>query len=241
MFGQPLTLDLNFDHQNFAMNVVEAQFIDTLFRVDDSLTPAGELIQKLNILFISVFVTDLAANMVLNWGMPFFRNPWNVLDMGLILASVLSTYTFQRFVVFRLVRILRVLRIFGKVDVLRQIVSALGASLFPVGSAFSMLVIMICMCKYCLQRDYRLGGVADFAVLTPSCTPNSDSTSFSFPAPASGAGRRNPGGVALQRAGAERLRQVQQGLHDHVQDHGGGHVGGRDALHRRDGRTEPGP
>jgi hypothetical protein len=167
MFGQPLTLDLNFDHQNFAINVVEAQFIDTLFRVDDSLTPAGEMVHKLNILFISLFVTDLAANMIVNWGMPFFRNPWNVLDVVLILASVLSTYLFPRLVVLRLVRILRVLRIFGKVDVLRQIVSALGASLFPVASAFFILVIMICMCKCCLEREFSLGGVAIFCCLDP--------------------------------------------------------------------------
>jgi hypothetical protein len=140
------------EYQNFAMNIVEAQCIDTFFNADHSLTKAGQWLQALHFLFLTFFFLEITVNIVVNWGKQFFHSPWNVLDLVLVLASFLSTFTFPHQVVLRLVRILRVLRIFGKVDVLRQVFSALGAALFPVASAFFILIIMICMCKFCLSR-----------------------------------------------------------------------------------------
>jgi hypothetical protein len=142
--------DLNFCHvsrQNFVLNIVETQLIDDLSNPDGTLTGIGSQIRILNIFFLGVFVIELLMNLAANWWRRFLRSPWNILDVAMVTSGLLSTLSLH-LVVLRLLRIARVLRIFGKVRVLREIISALASSLIPMASAFFILVIMMCMCEY---------------------------------------------------------------------------------------------
>jgi voltage-gated sodium channel len=135
-----------FFHQNFVLNIVETQLIDDISNPDGSLTTIGSQIRSLNILFLGVFVIELLMNIAANWWRRFLRSPWNLLDVAMVTSGVLSTFSLHM-VVLRLLRIARVLRIFGKVRVLREIISALASSLIPMASAFFILVVMMCMCE----------------------------------------------------------------------------------------------
>jgi hypothetical protein len=128
------------------LNIVETQLIDDLSNLDGSLTGIGSKIRILNIFFLGVFVIELLINMVANWWRRFFTSPWNLLDVAMVMSGILSTMSLH-LVVLRLLRIARILRIFGKVRVLREIITALASSLIPMASAFFILVIMMCMCE----------------------------------------------------------------------------------------------
>ncbi len=132
--------------QNFVLNIVETQLIDDISNPDGSLTTIGSRIRILNIFFLNVFVIELLVNIAANWWRRFLRSPWNLLDVAMVTSGVLSTFSLHM-VVLRLLRIARVLRIFGKVRVLREIISALASSLIPMASAFFILVVMMCMCE----------------------------------------------------------------------------------------------
>jgi len=102
--------------------------------------------------FTIIFVIELVINLAAHWFWDFWQDTWNVFDFVVVSVSMVSLFsdlgsaTAIRSV--RLLRAFRVLRLFGRLNEIRKIISAIGQSLFPVANAF--VIVLLIMCVYAI-------------------------------------------------------------------------------------------
>ena len=107
--------------------------------------------------FTACFTAELIVNLVANWFWPFFTDAWALFDLVVVFVSLLALIAGDMPGVntLRLMRAFRVVRLFGRLESLRQIIDALSASMLPVGNA---LLIMLLITRYRVlqQSAFRL-------------------------------------------------------------------------------------
>ena len=103
-------------HQNFAVNIAEAQLNPQLIGPDGSKTPTALSLDRLDFCFTCIFVAELLVNLYANWLGPFLRNGYNVVDAAVIVLSVatLAGASVLPMSVVRTMRAFRAVRLFGK-------------------------------------------------------------------------------------------------------------------------------
>jgi hypothetical protein len=131
--------------QNFVVSVAEAQIEPAkLLLPDGSPTPVKRTLDNLNVAFTIIFTFELLANLFSNWLRPFLANSWSVIDAGIVGMSliVLGPIDFP----VSILRALRVVRLFGRLESSKKILSALSVSIVPMCNAFliNLIVAMIC-------------------------------------------------------------------------------------------------
>ena len=98
--------------------------------------------------FNVVFAFELAINMFANWMYKFIRSGWNWFDLFIVLMSLLDFGPFDNPLwLVRLMRAFRVVRLFGRVNELTKMISAITASLFPMLNAFVVLLVVVSICE----------------------------------------------------------------------------------------------
>ncbi len=135
--------------QNFLSSIIEAQFGRKLVLQDGSTTHLGEMMDKLNLFFTAYFTLELFINAYANWIQVFMHNGWNYLDVFIVLMSLLDLGALNIpdwFV--KLVRAFRVIRLFGRINALKKMATAVTASIFPMMNAFVILLIVLSICAY---------------------------------------------------------------------------------------------
>lgn len=130
---------------SFVTNVLEVQLNPA--ETDLELT---RLFSDVDIVFTVLFVLELLLNLFVHWLRPFFQEWWNIFDFVVVSVSVISLFTSSigsatAMRSIRLMRAFRVLRLFGRLQELRNIVEALGRSLVPVASAFTIVTLVLCV------------------------------------------------------------------------------------------------
>ena len=126
------------------MSVAEAQISPERLLHDGSPTFIKRTLDLLNIIITIVFTVELMLNLVANWINPFLANTWSVFDAVIVAMSiiVLGPLDFP----ISILRALRVVRLFGRLESSKKILSALSVSLVPMCNAFliNLIVAMIC-------------------------------------------------------------------------------------------------
>ena len=127
--------------QNFTVCMLDAQY-----KYNNSET-FDDLIRRINYVFSAIFAVELAINLFANWLTAFVRNGWNWLDVFIVLMSLIDfgPLSIPDWLV-RLMRAVRVVRLFGRVQQLNNMISAITASLFPMMNAFIVLNIVLSIC-----------------------------------------------------------------------------------------------
>jgi hypothetical protein len=126
---------------------MEAQFGRRLVLQDGSSTRLGDMVDQLNLFFTAYFTLELLINAYANWFHAFIYNGWNHLDVFIVLMSLLDLGAFNIpdwFV--KLVRAFRVIRLFGRINALKKMATAVTASIFPMMNAFVILLIVMSIC-----------------------------------------------------------------------------------------------
>lgn len=99
----------------------------------------GPVILFLDTLFLSIFVIEILARLVVK-RLEFFKNGWNVFDMLIIgFALVPSTGPLQ---VLRALRIIRILRLASVIPSMRRVVSGLVTAIPGMGSIILLLMLI---------------------------------------------------------------------------------------------------
>ena len=184
------------------------------------------LLDDLNTFFVYFFTAELALNAFAHWIHPFVEDWWNLLDTVIILSSLLSSVIpGQPASLVEILQAVRVLRLLGRIDGLRRVVSALGLALRPVVNVFFVLFLLMSIGAALKNRGFQR---ARLLVSPPRsrhiCTAVERTCH----------GRCGHRGALLRGRGARLLRRVQRGLlHPLPRD------GGR-ALARRAAAPEPG-
>jgi hypothetical protein len=127
------------------VSVAEAQIEPArLLLPDGSPTLTKRTLDLLNVGFTIVFTIELLANLFSNWLRPFLSNTWSVIDAGIVAMSliVLGPIDFP----VSILRALRIVRLFGRLESSKKILSALSVSIVPMCNAFliNLIVAMIC-------------------------------------------------------------------------------------------------
>ena len=127
--------------QNFIVCMLDAQYKHNNSETFDT------LIRRINYVFSAIFAVELAINLFANWLNAFVRNGWNWLDVCIVLMSFsdFGPLNIPDWLV-RLMRAVRVVRLFGRVQQLNKMISAITASLFPMMNAFIVLNIVLSIC-----------------------------------------------------------------------------------------------
>jgi len=129
---------------NFGATITEVQFVDSLANPDGSPTQLQVTLDRLNLFFTLLFTAELAVNAFSHWFFAFVRNPWSILDAFIVGMSVLSLIvTNQPTGIVRILRALRVIRLFGRINSLKKIISALTKSLLPVLHVFLIMFLIM--------------------------------------------------------------------------------------------------
>jgi hypothetical protein len=160
--------------QNFCASAAEAQLqTESLFNTDGSTTGIKKALETLNMAFTFIFTVELLVNVFSNSISEFISNSWSIFDVLVVLMSliVLGPLDFP----VSMLRALRVVRLFGRLESSKKILSALSVSLLPMCNAFFIMLIvaMTCECnasssiaRAALQRFHRIRG-------DPAFTPES--------------------------------------------------------------------
>jgi len=99
----------------------------------------GPVLKVLDTLFLSIFVSEIAAGLVA-YGWRFFSDPWKVFDFIIVgIALVPATGPFS---VLRSLRILRVLRLISTAPQLRKVVTALLGAIPGMGAIVGILLLL---------------------------------------------------------------------------------------------------
>jgi hypothetical protein len=124
---------------SFAVNCVQTE----LMVVPGS--PRDDFFSYIDIGFTVIFTVELSVNLFAHWWKPFWRDPYNVFDFFIVIASViaLAFNNVSSLKNVRLVRAFRLLRIFGRLKSLRLILLSLSRSLVPVASAFLVMLLVV--------------------------------------------------------------------------------------------------
>ncbi len=98
----------------------------------------------LNIIFTVVFAFELLLNLFSNWLHPFLSNSWSVFDALIVAMSIIALGPLDFPI--SILRALRVVRLFGRLESSKKILSALSVSIIPMCNAFfiNLIVAMIC-------------------------------------------------------------------------------------------------
>ncbi len=135
-----------FAAQNFAANLVAAQFNSRLRNSDESLTSLGVLFERLNLAFSLAFLIEILVNLFANWYRRFFRDAWNIVDAACILLS-LGAIAQSHWTALRFMRTVRVVRLFGKFKEMRRMLRSLAACITQMGCAFFILMVLASICE----------------------------------------------------------------------------------------------
>ncbi len=132
--------------QNFSASIYEAQVpVERLFNVDGSTTVVKQILDNLNMTFTFIFTAELLINLVSHKLRDFVTNPWSLFDATVVLMSliVLGPLNFP----ISMLRALRVVRLFGRLESSKKILSALSVSLIPMCNAFFIMLVVAMMCE----------------------------------------------------------------------------------------------
>ncbi len=132
--------------QNFSVSIYEAQVpVEWLFDAEGSTTGIKQTLDTLNMAFTFLFTIELLINLFSHRLREFVSNPWSVFDAAVVLMSliVLGPLNFP----ISMLRALRVVRLFGRLESSKKILSALSVSLIPMCNAFFIMLILAMMCE----------------------------------------------------------------------------------------------
>ena len=137
---------------------MDAQIASSLVDKDGKLTGLGRLDSTLNLIFTIAFTCELVFNAFANWFKRFFANGWNLLDVLIVGMSLvdLGISNIPDWLV-KLMRAFRVIRLFGRINALKKMITAVTASIIPMMNAFVILIILLCICA-CRRRAARARG-----------------------------------------------------------------------------------
>ncbi|EKX39507.1 hypothetical protein GUITHDRAFT_114473 [Guillardia theta CCMP2712] len=98
-------------------------------------------------LFTILFTIELGLNLISHWFWPFISDGWSVFDFVIVSISLIAMIVGNLPGVksLRLMRAFRVLRLFGRLQSLRQIITALTHSIVPVLNAFLIMLLVTCI------------------------------------------------------------------------------------------------
>lgn len=122
------------------MLVVASAVLIGLEAYDYSSDQSSEMIAILDGVILAGFVGEIVLRFVGDWSHPgrFFRRPWNVFDLGLVVGALIPlTAGFAG--VLRMVRVLRVMRIVGRLPRLRLL---LTTTILSIPSLFSIALLL---------------------------------------------------------------------------------------------------
>ncbi len=100
---------------------------------------AGSLINKLDIICLSIFVLEILAKLFTQH-FRFFRSGWNIFDFVIVGIALIPAA--QAFSVLRALRILRILRVVSAVPSLRRVVEGFLTALPGMGSVFMLMSLI---------------------------------------------------------------------------------------------------
>ena len=127
-----------------------------------------EVFVLLDDFFTLIFFVELIWNLAANWFWPFFMDGWSVFDLLVVTVSMVAYLgpdgSGGPIKTLRLMRAFRVMRLFGRLQSLRQIISSLTASLIPMCNAFLIMLLVTSI--------YAILGVNFFAEAAPSMFGN---------------------------------------------------------------------
>ena len=105
-------------------------------------------VSSINTFFTLIFTIELGINLFANWKRKFVKNGWNWLDLLIVIMSLVDfgPSDIPDWLV-RLMRAFRVARLFGRVEQLTKMISAITASVFPMMNAFVILFIVLSICE----------------------------------------------------------------------------------------------
>ena len=127
---------------------MDAQIASSLVDKDGKLTGLGRLDSTLNLIFTIAFTCELVFNAFANWFKRFFANGWNLLDVLIVGMSLvdLGISNIPDWLV-KLMRAFRVIRLFGRINALKKMITAVTASIIPMMNAFVILLIILSICE----------------------------------------------------------------------------------------------
>ena len=100
---------------------------------------AGTLLHVIDNLLLAVFVTEIAAKMVV-YRSQFWRDPWSVFDLAVISITVLPAT--DNLSILRALRILRAMRLISAIPSLRRVVTSLLSAIPSMGSIIMLLLLI---------------------------------------------------------------------------------------------------
>jgi len=107
---------------------------------------ADQIFTLMDDFFTFIFFAELIWNLLANWFWPFFTDGWSVFDLLVVTVSLVAYFgpdgTGGPIKTLRLMRAFRVMRLFGRLQSLRQIIASLTASLIPVCNAFLIMLLV---------------------------------------------------------------------------------------------------
>jgi hypothetical protein len=138
------------------LSALEAQLGGDVENDDGSLTEIGRQIDLGNTIITLLFAVELLINLYAHWWRDFFTsstNVWDLVVVGLSVASLGPLETAMPLTMlrlFRVVRTLRVLKLFVRLPELKKIISALTHSIVPMLNAFLIVLVTMAMCAVVL-------------------------------------------------------------------------------------------
>jgi voltage-gated sodium channel len=107
---------------------------------------ADILFQRIDDFFTWIFFFEILLNLAANWFSNFFHDGWSCFDLLVVTVSMIAYFlpgdSSGPMKSIRLLRAFRVMRLFGRLQSLRQIISSLTASIFPVLNAFLVMLLV---------------------------------------------------------------------------------------------------
>jgi len=144
--------------QGFVAVLIFASFVANVIELEMDPGDANPALKQsffsADLFFTAMFVVELLVNIFVNWFWPFWRDYWNIFDFVIVMSSVVSVAIelsepsgddnglVNSLRLIRILRAFRVMRLFGRLESIRKIVSALGSSLIPVVNAFVIVFLI---------------------------------------------------------------------------------------------------
>lgn len=99
----------------------------------------GHIIDQIDIIILVIFVIEMALK-VYAFGSDFFKSPWNLFDMAVVLVSIVPSA--GSFAVLRALRVLRTLRLLNNIPKLKIIIESLIHAVPSIGWIMVLLMII---------------------------------------------------------------------------------------------------
>ena len=107
---------------------------------------ADILFQRIDDFFTWIFFLEVLLNLAANWFSNFFHDGWSCFDLLVVTVSMIAYFlpgdSSGPMKSIRLMRAFRVMRLFGRLQSLRQIISSLTTSILPVLNAFLIMLLV---------------------------------------------------------------------------------------------------